>query len=142
MARILTIGAAYALVTTIGSILSQSRQEVPPDHVRIRGVIVSQSLSKKETGTCLQYPCWALIKIEKVFGYGSGFSGSIGLGDIVEVRFASTLLPTESLFPNRENHLPGLSSGETFLADLKQKLGIDLSGQNSTYEIDEYAKMN
>ena len=141
MARILTFGA-YALITTIGSIQSQFGQVIPPDHVRIRGVIVSHSSSQNETGACLQYPCWALVKIEKVLGYGSGFSRSIGLGDTVEVRFASTLLPTESLFPNRENHLPGLSSGETFLADLKQKLGTDLSGQNSTYEIDEYDKMN
>ena len=141
MAWTLTIWT-YVLITTIGFSWSHLCQEVSPDHARVRGVIVSVFSPKKETGSCLKYPCWALVKIDKVLGYGSGFNRAITLNDTVEVRFASTLLPTEPIFPNRREHLPGLSTGETFVADLRQKLNNDLSGQSSNYEIDEYEKLN
>ncbi len=141
MAWILTIWA-FALTVTIGSTRSSGSQDIPPDHARIYGILISRSSPKDETTLCQQNPCWALVKIANIVGYGSGFNRTLNIGDTIEVRFATTLLPTESLFPNRENPLPGLTSGEAFLADVKQKLSNDLLGGNSTYEINEYDKMN
>ena len=132
----------WAIVLVIISDYDQNltNQGIPPDHARVSGIIISQISSPNETGFCQQYPCWAYVKISEVLGYGSGFSRAITLGDTLKIRFATTLLPTESIFDNRETHLPGLASGDTFQADIKQKLVLNNSLKENAYEVNQYSK--
>ncbi len=139
MARILTLWA-LALTVTIGFSGSQFRQDIPPDHARICGVVIQFSSKSADSGICQQHPCWAFVTIRNVKGYGSGFNGALSPGDTISVKFSSTLLPTKSLFPKRTTHLPGLGANDVFLGDLKQQ--IDLLGQSDFYEMSSYEKMN
>ncbi|MEO9871454.1 hypothetical protein [Ekhidna sp.] len=139
MARILTLWA-LALTATIGSSGSQFNQDIPPDHARIYGVVIQFSSKFANSGACKQNPCWALVAVRNVKGYGSGFRGALSPGDTISVKFSSTLLPTQTLFPERTNHLPGLGVNDEFSGDLKQQ--IDLLSQSDSYEISDYEKMN
>ncbi|MEO1254343.1 MAG: hypothetical protein AAFY41_05590 [Bacteroidota bacterium] len=136
---ILTIWA-LALFSSVGFSESQLSQNVPPDHIRIQGKLVSLSSRTDNSEMCQQNPCWAFVQVSKIIGYGSAFRGSVTVSDTVQVKFTTTLLPTQSLFPKRKNHLPGLVVNDRFQADMKQAISQDFNNQSNDYEIATYSK--
>jgi hypothetical protein len=95
---------------------------IPPNHCRIIGVVaavedIAASASAPEQ--CSQAPCWAIIRVESVLGYGSAFGSPLTHGSEILVHFPFTLMPTKEIFPQLDTQFPGLSAGSRFLADLE-----------------------
>ncbi len=114
---------------------------VPPNHVRIVGTIVSMSSvpSANADDPCSKAPCMAVVKIESIEGFGSGFIEPIGPGMEVRVRFRYTLAPTKELFPEMSPSMPGLNNGSKFKADLMMS-GVSIAGESQpkTFSVDRY----
>ncbi len=103
-------------------------QQIPPSHCRISGTIstIDSTRSPDTQSPCAKVPCKAKVKVNKIFGYGSGFTNPLTEGSEVEMTFAFTLAPTtKELFPNLDARYKGLKQGDTFQADvqLQQRLG-------------------
>ncbi|MEP1095952.1 MAG: hypothetical protein ABJG78_12625 [Cyclobacteriaceae bacterium] len=121
---------------------SMLSHQIPPDHVRARGIVLSIFSKPTDTGKCQQIRCWALVEIVKIEGYGSGFTGALSPKDTIEVKFSRTLESTKNIFPNDTNHLPGLKVNEAFVADVKQGISPLQMQNTNTYEIKNYTRMN
>ena len=101
---------------------------IPPQYCRLTGMIVEvEKIEDNQTRGCKIGPCYAMIKIEQVSGYGSSFPSSFQSGDEITVFFPSSL--------NSTDHLPGLKKGDSFKADMEG--AITLSNQ-PTYTIYSY----
>ncbi|MFN3344070.1 MAG: hypothetical protein ACK412_00275 [Chloroherpetonaceae bacterium] len=103
-------------------------QQIPPNHCRIVGTIslIDSTRFPDPQSPCAKAPCKAKVKINKILGYGSGFTNPLTEGREVEMTFAFTLAPTtKELFPNLDARYKGLKQGDTFQADveLQQRLG-------------------
>ncbi len=95
---------------------------IPPNHCRIIGVVVEikdVAASSDVPEQCAQAPCWAIVKIESVLGYGSAFGSPLPQGSEILVHFPFTVMPTRAIFPQIETQFPGLSAGSRFFADLE-----------------------
>jgi hypothetical protein len=101
---------------------------VLPGHCRIVGSIVSVNpvLSTDGNDPCSKTPCTAMVKVEEIVGYGSGFTAALGKGSEVQIRFQYTLSPSAEIFPGMSPGLPGLKKGSKFQADIKS--GPSLTG--------------
>jgi len=101
--------------------ISPDHEQIPPNVGRIVGKIVRIEKVRPvqvDSSPCARVPCLALVRVESVIGYGSAFPTSFNAGDQISVSFAFTLHPTEQLFPQMANHLPGLKVGQVFKADV------------------------
>ena len=103
-------------------------KQIPPQYCRLIGMIVEvEKIVDKQTRGCKIGPCYAMIKIEQVLGYGSSFPSNFQSGAEITVFFPSSL--------NSTDHLPGLKKGDSFKADMEG--AITLSNQ-PTYTIYSY----
>jgi hypothetical protein len=103
-------------------------QQIAPNHCRISGTLstIDSTRSPDPQSPCAKVPCKAKVKVNKILGYGSGFTNPLTEGSEVEMTFAFTLAPTtKELFPNLDARYKGLKQGDTFQADvqLQQQLG-------------------
>ena len=106
----------------------RNQTNIPPQYCRLIGMIVEiEKIVDKQTRGCKIGPCYAMIKIEQVLGYGSSFPSSFQSGAEITVFFPSSL--------NSTDHLPGLKKGDSFRADMEG--AITLSNQ-PTYTIYSY----
>lgn len=114
---------------------------IPPNHARIVGTIVSMTSfsSANADDPCSKAPCIAVVKIESIEGFGSGFTEPVGPGKEVRVRFRYTLAPTKDLFPEMSPPMPGLKNGSRFKADLMMT-GVSIAGEPlvKTFSVDRY----
>lgn len=94
---------------------------VPPGQVRIVGTVVwvDSTLSGADGDPCAMAPCMATVKVEEILGMGSGFTGTIGAGSEIKVRFQYTLGESSKVLPDLSPSLPGLAPGSRFKADLR-----------------------
>jgi hypothetical protein len=69
-------------------------------------------------GPCSTVPCLALVRVDRVIGYGSAFGTPIAGGTILRIRFPYTLAPTHALFPAVGDLPPALNKGDSFTATL------------------------
>lgn len=94
---------------------------VPPGQVRIVGTVVrvDSTFLGADGDPCAVAPCLATVKVEEILGMGSGFTGTIGKGSEISVRFQYTLGETSKVFPEMAPSLPGLRPGSRFKADLR-----------------------
>lgn len=111
---------------------------VPPGQCRIVGTIISVGPveSSGSDDPCSKAPCTATVKIEEIVGYGSGFTGSLGKGSEIKIRFQYTLSPSAEMFPGMSPSLPGLKQGSRFQADVKS--GPTLTGGTQAFVVDQY----
>ncbi|MEP5610732.1 MAG: hypothetical protein ABJP45_00710 [Cyclobacteriaceae bacterium] len=144
MLVLLTILGTFSSFLADDSLENRSilAQQIPPDHVRARGIILSIFSKPTDTGKCQQLRCWALVEVVKIEGYGSGFTGALSPKDTIQVKFSRTLESTKYIFPNDTNHLPGLKVSEVFVADVKQRISPLQAQNTNTYEIKNYTLMN
>lgn len=108
--------------------LAKLPQQIAPNHCRIIGAVVSidETRSTDAESPCAKAPCKAKVKINKILGYGSGFTTPLTEGSEVEMTFSFTLSPTtKDLFPNLKVQYKGLKQGDVFQADVRSepKLG-------------------
>ena len=95
---------------------------IPPDQCLFEGEIVKiLPIDAKAQGVCSKNPCEAIVKIIKVIGFGSSFKVSMSSGSKKQIKFKNTLNPTNKLFEDREEHLPGLKAGDKFKAYVTAK---------------------
>lgn len=93
---------------------------VGPGQARILGTVVAVDTvrSARPADPCAQAPCYASVRVDSVFGYGSAFARPLSAGEAVRVRFGYTLGATEAVMPTLTPSYPGLAAGEAFLADV------------------------
>jgi len=125
--------------------LSKNELKIPRGSLFISGTILSiekDKLSKDLNSPCSKVPCWALIKVDSIFGSGKQ-SPSLQLNDSVKVHFIFTLSKTtDDLIPNLSRKLPGLNESDKFKGNIKvlaSYSGKNNFGKNS-YSIDFYEK--
>lgn len=134
--------ARLAIISTVVSVISlscsTSKQEqsasrqgqeealappspLAPNTCRLIGTIVE--IDAKLAGTdpkdpCSKAPCFAVVRIDSVVGYGSAFPTSLGVGATMRTRFAHTLAATKDVLPEVSPALPGLHAGSRIKADV------------------------
>ena len=102
---------------------------------KIKDIDTTRFLDDPEA-PCGKAPCYAIIIIDQILGYGSGFSPKLYKGQELEVNFKFTLAPTNEIAPDMQLGLPGLKIGNEFIADLES---LPVLGQNqSDYVIYQY----
>lgn len=92
-------------------------------------------------GPCTTVPCLALVRVDRVIGYGSAFGTPIAAGAILRIRFPYTLAPTPALFPTVGDLPPALNKGDSFTATLTSTdvpSPGELTGNNSGTQTLEY----
>lgn len=123
--------------------LSKSELNIPRGALYISGTILSiakDKLSKDLNSPCSKVPCWALVKVDSIFGSGKQ-SPSLQLNDSIKVHFVFTLSKTtDDLVPNLSRKLPGLKVNDRFKGNIK--VLASYSGKNNvdkkSYSIDFY----
>lgn len=95
---------------------------IPPGNCRVFATVVRIDSVQHEGppgSPCSKAPCFARIRIDRVIGYGPGTAG-IRRGETLLAKFAFTLgRTTKSEFPSLIRQLPGLSTGDSFTADIE-----------------------
>lgn len=86
---------------------------------------------------CAENPCKALIRIIEIVDTGAAFNGKVDQGQVLEAFFVKTLSPTEHIYPDLQQHLPGLEVGDEFQADIVFDVK---STETSGYHVVTYAK--
>jgi hypothetical protein len=92
-----------------------------PNTCRLIGTIVEiepKLADADPKDPCSKAPCFAVVRIDSVVGYGSAFPTSLGVGATMRTRFAHTLGATKDLLPEVSPPLPGLHAGSRFKADV------------------------
>lgn len=106
--------------------------EVNPGEVRAVSTVlrIDSTRAVRSGDPCATYPCHAVIRIDSVLAYGSGFPRPLSAGESLRARFAFTLAPSNVAMPEIAKPLPGLEVGDTFMADLRThpKPGPDPGG--------------
>lgn len=94
---------------------------INPNEIRLLAtvVVVDTTRASRPTDPCFDVPCHATIRVDSVFGYGSGFPRPVTAGDELDVRFAFTLAPTDEVMPDLVESFPGLETGDAFWADVR-----------------------
>jgi hypothetical protein len=95
---------------------------VAPGQCRIIGRIVNiqpVSVTASKDSPCSKVPCKAVVSVQKILGYGAGFSNPLTEGKEITLNFVFTLSPTKEYFPSLSEHLPGLSVGDSFSGSIE-----------------------
>ncbi|MEJ2056069.1 MAG: hypothetical protein P8X42_19315, partial [Calditrichaceae bacterium] len=97
-------------------------RRVLADRCRIIGTVKeidSTRFIDNPEAPCGKYPCFAVITLNEILAYGSGFAPKLYPGQELIVQFKFTLEPTNKIAPEMQLQLPGLEPGDTFIADLE-----------------------
>ncbi len=93
---------------------------IAPNRCRIIGKIVAVSPERDQykSSICGKAPCKAIVKIQRVIGYGHAFTQTLAANQEINTYFTFSLSPSAKLFPDMTTPLPGLASGSIFEADV------------------------
>ena len=113
---------------------------VPRGTVRVVAQITQIKPINKNANAlpCRDNPCEATIKVEKIIGKGAFFEGEVAEGQTLDAYFVKTLVSTKNIFPNLQQHFPGLKTNERFQADLIYNLK---AAKVSKYQVVTYKKL-
>ena len=119
---------------------------IPPQASRITATVLAvlPPAVDGSASPCAQHPCHARIRVDSVLGYGQGFSSALSVGDTLTVFFEYTLADTRTIFPDFQQHFPGLRPGDTFRALVyESRTGpvINSGEQADRYTITAYKRM-
>jgi hypothetical protein len=119
---LLTVACSNNRIIPEEDSLSKSELNIPRGSLFISGTIISiekDKLSKDLNSPCSKVPCWALVKVDSIFGSGKQ-SPSLQLNDSIKIHFAFTLSKTtDDLIPNLSRKLPGLKENDKFKGNIK-----------------------
>ena len=125
--------------TTGNVIYKIDNQIIDPNNGLIEGEIIDILPAKKKRSQklCNKFPCKAIVRINKVVGYGSSFPIIFSKGMEIKVFFAHSLEPSKEVLPNLKYNLPGLSTGAKFKAKIEaiEKLGGSIKYSVYYYEV-------
>ncbi|MDP2304155.1 MAG: hypothetical protein Q8N03_17235 [Ignavibacteria bacterium] len=139
----LTISCSNNRYTPDEDSLSKSELNIPRGSLFISGTIISiekEKLSKDLNSPCSKVPCWALVKVDSIFGSGKQ-SPSLQLNDSIKVHFVFTLSKTtEDLIPNLSRKLSGLKENDKFKGNIKVLASYSKKNnfEKNSYSIDFY----
>lgn len=104
------------------NIMKDAVSQSSPRNTRVIAKIIDRIETTDEdvlmNTMCANHPCRASIEFMAMTFHGSNFHGQYNEGDTVIARFVFTLDPTETIFPELNNPLPGLAVGDFFEAEL------------------------
>ncbi|KAA5549245.1 hypothetical protein [Adhaeribacter rhizoryzae] len=108
-------------------IMSQPTPNNRPDRIapgscRLQGEIIAvlPTLEPNKNTPCGKVPCQAVVKVQRVLGYGSAFDKPLASGQEINVYFHFTLSPSARYFSELTKPLPGLKVGNIFQADMNR----------------------
>ncbi|GEO05078.1 hypothetical protein AAE02nite_27420 [Adhaeribacter aerolatus] len=95
-------------------------ERLAPGSCRVVGRVISvlPDLEPAKNTPCGQVPCRAVVKVERILGYGSAFGKPLAQDQEIKVYFVFTLSPSQRYFPELTTPLPGLQAGDVFQADV------------------------
>lgn len=104
----------------------------------IKGKVVE--LTKPNTdfplsSPCRTNPCKARIEILSIENKGQNYHDQFHVSDTLEIDFTYTLSPTRDIFPELNEHLPGLKKGEQLVAELFEHPDTDRPYRIKIYEV-------
>ncbi|GAB4384154.1 MAG: hypothetical protein Kow0075_16240 [Salibacteraceae bacterium] len=113
-----------------------------PTSTRIRGRIVGILTNDGPVinNICAEAACEARVEVIQLLNYGSDYHGQVEPGMTYNMHFDYTLNPTQTHFPNLDEHLPGLDVGDEFEADLITTGGsgkLRIGFYRKTFDADE-----
>lgn len=83
---------------------------------------------------CQSNPCQAKVKIVALKQRGMGYDGGLDEGQVVEIHFDFSTENTKELFPELNEHLPGLEEGDYFEAEVFVKAEHPSNKRIRTYK--------
>ena len=94
--------------------------QIPPGTCRIVGKVLAilPDRDPNRQTPCGQVPCRALVRVQRVLGYGAAFQPPLSQGQEIKIYFTFTLSPTGKYFPELTKPLPGLQVNSLFKADI------------------------
>ena len=115
------------------------QDKIPAGKCRIVGSIVEidrQFRTSNADDPCSNAPCLAIVQIDSIVGYGSGFAATFYKGQKISIIFKFSLLPSKQAIPDLKETLPGLKEGSSFIADVDANpvLGQGNKRQYSIYK--------
>ncbi len=138
---LLTISTVFFYTQNSAAQMIAPPSNIEPNHCRIVGKIIEilpVKTTKNATRPCEKYPCQARVQVLQVLGTGVGFHTPLSINKNMTVKFAFTLQPTQKLFPELNQALPGLATGDKFQADIQQ---LETMGkQASSFTVFTYKK--
>ena len=87
------------------------------------------------TSPCKTTPCNANIQILSIVSNGQNYHGQFHAKDTLNIYFSFTLSPTEEIFPELNQHLPGLNVGDIFTAQLYESPDANPPYRIKVYEV-------
>jgi len=107
--------------------------QIPPNTCRIVAtLLVVDTASRDRQGPCADAPCFGLIRIDTVIGYGSAFPHPLSAGQIARTRFSAPLQP-------RDSRNQQLIPGSRFQADAETVSGpAGSAGDSSALMVQRY----
>ena len=113
-------------LTGCGEKSEQSNTEnerISPGHASIVGT-VTQIEARLDTlaseKPCGNVPCYAIVRVDSILGYGSSFGNPLVKGSTIRLKFMFTLeKTTEEYFPNLKEDLPGVVINSRFKGDIE-----------------------
>ena len=106
-------------------------QPIAPQYCRLIGTLAELQIGEdNQKSRCKIDPCYAMIKIKQVLGYGSSFPTTFQSGDEVLVFFPMSL--------NATDQMPGLDQDDRFKADMEGAISLSSVSNQPTYTIYSY----
>jgi len=124
--------------------LEASRQPlaVAAGHCRVEATVLSimDKMAEAENNSlCSKAPCQAIVQIDSIHGYGSGFQKPLSVNRKMAFTFTLTLGNTKMLGIKTDSPLPGLKSGDRFRADVEERQQF---GGSVQYMVHKYEKVS
>ena len=107
-----------------------NQSNIPPQYCRISAHVLQVIDDNNQLKHCKKEPCYAMIKIKQVLGYGSSFPATFQSGDEVLVFFPISL--------NVTDQMPGLGQGDSFKADMEGAISLSNISNQPSYTIYSY----
>lgn len=104
----------------------QQSPSLPPNTCRFAGTIITvlPPESGRDDGPCSKVPCTADVRVDSILGYGSSFPYPLAAGTVVRIRFAYTLTPSATQFPETEDLPSPLIAGDAFRGTMEGTEGL------------------
>jgi hypothetical protein len=112
--------ASRQAAKTVAANPAAAPPRIPPGTCRLVGKVVAilPERDPDKQAPCGRVPCRALVRVQRIVGYGAAFQPPLAEGQEIKVYFTFTLSSTGKYFPELTTPLPGLQVGSIFEADM------------------------
>jgi hypothetical protein len=114
-------------------------KRVSPGYASIVGTVTQVEATLDTLSTekpCGNVPCYAIVRVDSILGYGSSFGNPLVKGSTIRLKFMFTVeKTTKEYFPNLKEHFPGV------VINSKLKGNIELVRGSSAVTNEEFPRL-